>query len=191
MSFRFSPSRRNLRTVLVAGLAVVCIQGGVSIAKWQGYRINMTSSLPLGIWRMLPLPEKIERGQIAVFCPPSTPIFIEARARGYLPNGDCPDGLAPLMKPVAAIAGDVVEQTPGGLAVNGVPIPGTAALAADGRGRPLPVQPSSRFTIGPAEVFFVSNVNKRSFDSRYFGPLPLSLIEGLATPVWLVPGSVP
>ena len=42
-----------------------------------------------------------------------------------------------MLKPVAAIAGDAVEQTPSGLVLNGKALPDTVALAADSSGRPL------------------------------------------------------
>jgi type IV secretory pathway protease TraF len=90
-----------------------------------------------------------------------------------------------MLKPVAAVAGDVIEQTQKGIVLNGVALPGTAALAADDAGRPLPRLAAARLVIAPDEVFLLSTANGRSFDSRYFGPLPLPVIRGLAIPVWV------
>ena len=169
----------------LAGLTLAFLFAGVSIAKRMGYRINTTPSVPAGIWRVLPLPARPARGQIVSICPPPTAAFIEARARGYLSHGRCPGGLEPMLKPVAAIAGDAVEQTPSGLVLNGKALPDTVALAADSSGRPLRRLQGSRLVIAADEAFLLSTMNGRSFDSRYFGPLPVTAIEGLAVPVWV------
>jgi conjugative transfer signal peptidase TraF len=172
------------RGALVAVLVLACLFAAVSAASRAGYRINATPSVPVGIWRLLPVPGQIARGQIVSLCPPPTVLFVEARTRGYVSAGHCPGGFEPMLKPVAAIAGDVVELTPAGLLLNGEPLPGTASLATDLAGRPLPSPGRSRFEILPSEVFFLS-AHPRSFDSRYFGPLPLSSVEGLVVPVWV------
>ena len=177
---------RSGRAAPVLCLAVTLLYTGVWIAGSMGYRINVTPSVPVGIWRVMPLSGKIERGQIVSICPPLNAGFIEARARGYLSKGRCPGGLEPMLKPVAAIAGDVIEQSPDGLVLNGVTLPDTAALAADSSGRPLSSPRAARFAIADNEVFLVSTAIGRSFDSRYFGPLRLTAIEGLAVPVWVV-----
>ena len=158
---------------------------GIFAAKWLGYRINWTPSLPVGIWRQLTVPPKIERGQIVIICPPPSAAFLEARARGYLSDGDCPGGLEPMLKPVAAIAGDVVQLTAKGIVLNGAAQPRSTALAADKADRPLQALPAGRLTIPEGEVFLLSTVNGESFDSRYFGPLPVSVIQGAAIPVWV------
>ncbi len=58
----------------------------------------------------------IARGDIVSICPPDTAVFRAARARGYVPYGRCPGGYEPLLKPVAAIAGDIVIGHAGWLA---------------------------------------------------------------------------
>lgn len=173
------------RTALAAGLVLAILFAGVFLADRCGYRINPTPSVPVGIWRVLPLPGKIERGQVVSICPPPAAVFIEARDRGYIGAGHCPGGFEPMLKTVGALGGDVIEQTPAGLLINGNAIAGSAALAADGAGRPLPQPGRSSFTLRASEVFFLSTADARSFDSRYFGPLPLLVIEGLAVPVWV------
>ena len=177
------PAARRL--AFLAGLTLAFLFAGVSIAKRMGYRINTTPSVPAGIWRVLPLPARPARGQIVSICPPPTAVFIEARARGYLSYGRCPGGFEPMLKPVAAIAGDAVEQTPSGLVLNGKALPDSVALAADSSGRPLRRLQGSPLVIAADEAFLLSTMNGRSFDSRYFGPLPVTAIEGLAVPVWV------
>jgi len=176
------------RTALTVWLAAACLFAGVSISGRMGYRINGTSSVPVGIWRVIPLAGGIERGQIVSLCPPPNAAFLEAQARGYLSKGRCPGGLEPMLKPVAGIAGDVIEQTPAGLILNGQFLPNTLALAADGRGRPLGRVREGRIVVKDNEAYLISTATGRSFDSRYFGPLPLTAIEGIAVPVWIIAG---
>jgi hypothetical protein len=53
----------------------------------------------------------------------------------YLPAGTCASGYEPLVKPVAAIAGDRVVVSPSGIAVDGWPVAHTAQLVRDSAGR--------------------------------------------------------
>ncbi len=78
----------------------------------------------------------------------------------------------------------MVQQTPEGIAVNGALVPHSLVLAADSQGRPLPVFGLGPAVIGRDEIFLLSGMHERSFDSRYFGPLPISAVEGIAIPVW-------
>jgi conjugative transfer signal peptidase TraF len=158
------------------------------LADAAGLRINHTASLPMGLWRIEVRGGAIGRGDIVSICPPDTPVFGVARARGYVPHGRCPGGYEPLLKPVAAIAGDIVTVTPGGLLVNGRAMPNSAALAADSAGRPLPRQPACSFTVAEGEFWLVSSFNAASFDSRYFGAVPASLVIGTVRPVWIAGG---
>ena len=156
----------------------------VAAADRLGYRFNETPSVPVGIWRVLPANGPLRRGQIVSVCPPPTPIFLDAKARGYLSTGSCPGGLEPMLKPIAALESDVVEQTSDGIRVNGELLLHSIAFAADRQGRPLPKLIGMRLVISKAEIFLVSG-HERSFDGRYFGPLPLSAIRGVAAPIWI------
>ncbi|ADP70354.1 Peptidase S26, conserved region [Rhodomicrobium vannielii ATCC 17100] len=106
--------------------AIVFVLTGV--ADRLGYRFNETPSVPVGIWRVLPVNGPLERGQIVSVCPPPTGVFLEAKARGYLSTGSCPGGLEPMLKPIAALEGDVVEQTGEGLRMNGRLLPHSSAF---------------------------------------------------------------
>ncbi|MGH7616121.1 MAG: S26 family signal peptidase [Gemmatimonadaceae bacterium] len=103
-----------------------------------------------------------------------------ARSRGFIPPGSCHDGSAPIGKTVAAVAGDTVDVTPVGIAVNGGLLPNSRALTIDSEHRPLRAFPFGRFLVGNTQVWLVSSYSARSFDSRYFGPVPLnSIITGI------------
>ena len=157
----------------------------VFCAHVAGLRINESPSLPIGIWRVSLLDRDLRRGDIVSFCPPDTPVFREAWRRGYLSAGHCEGGYEPLLKPVAAIAGDRVSGTHEGIRINGRLIANSKSLTLDGSGRTLPSPGAKNFILAEGEVWVISSYNPLSFDSRYFGPVPISSIEGLALPLFV------
>lgn len=166
--------------ILALGLSL-----GYLWSNTQGYRINPTQSMPQGIWKMTPWTATLHRGQTVFACPSPTALSRQAKARGYLYYGNCPSGYAPLLKPVAAIAGDIVELSIKGIKVNGQWLAHSAPFLKDSQGRPLPVISAGRYTVQPGTVWLISTYYPKSFDSRYFGPVSIRQIQGLATPVWL------
>jgi type IV secretory pathway protease TraF len=85
----------------------------------------------------------------------------------------------PLLKPVAAVAGDAVCSTEGRLFINGEdygPILRTA------HGTPLPHLLQGCFVVQDGEVFLASHVSK-SLDSRYFSCVRISDLTAHAIPV--------
>ena len=157
----------------------------VFCAHSAGLRVNESPSLPIGIWRVSPLDRDLRRGDVVSFCPPDTSAFREARRRGYAGKGLCEGGYEPLLKPVAAIAGDRITQTDEGININGRLIANSKTLSHDGSGRTLPSPEASNLVVARGEVWVISSYNPLSFDSRYFGPVPISRIEGLARPLFV------
>jgi conjugative transfer signal peptidase TraF len=90
------------------------------------------------------------------------------------------------VKPVAAIAGDLVTITAAGFAVNGKPMADTAQLGEDSAGRPLQPIPAGTYRVPAGAVWLLSGHDPRSFDSRYFGAVPAANIQGIARPVWVI-----
>jgi type IV secretory pathway protease TraF len=72
-----------------------------------------------------------------------------------------------------------------GLAVNGRAVPRTSRLPRDSRGRDLPLYPAGVHVVRAGHMWVVATDSRRSFDSRYFGPLPqenvLSVVRPLLT----------
>ena len=172
----------------VAGLAAVTVvMAALATANIIGLRINGTTSMPRGLWRVTPAAAPLRRGEVVTICPPDTAPFREAAARRYIPAGSCPGGYEPLVKPVGAATGDVVAVSGSGVTVNGQPVPGTAQLAQDSAGRRLQPVRAGTYPVAPGEVWLLSGHDPRSFDSRYFGPIPVGNVQGLARPVWVLP----
>jgi conjugative transfer signal peptidase TraF len=109
-----------------------------------------------------------------------------ARARGYLRPGLCEGGVQPVIKPVVAVAGDVVDLGPAAVVVNGRALPGSGSADADSSGRRLPHARWGRHVVAPGELWLVSTRVPNSWDSRYLGPISLSQVRAVARPIWVV-----
>lgn len=144
-----------------------------------GYRLNLTPSEALGLWRIKELYRPVAVGDLVFVCPPPSASFLEARERGYLRYGLCAGGFAPLIKTVAALPGQHVEID-ANVEIDGRPISASDIRATDGEGRPL--RPFAGGIVPPYHLFLHSSFAS-SYDSRYFGPLPAAGLLGLARPV--------
>lgn len=160
--------------IAVFAASIVSVAGAAG-----GVRVNMTPSIPLGIYRTSS--EPIRKGAYVMFCPPEKAVFRLALKRRYIEPGNCPVGSYPMMKRILAAKNDRVEIGPNGVAINGVIVPDSKPRAKDGAGRPLPryvasgiVQPGS---------FIVLGENPVSFDSRYYGPIAREQITTVIHPI--------
>lgn len=156
----------------------------VVVVTWlAGLRVNLSGSMPVGLYRITRGPPA--KGVTVLACLPES-VAVFARTREYVPSGRCPGAAAPIGKVVLAMPGDSVEVTDSGLIVNGRPVQNTKPLAVDGAGRPLPRFPDGTYVVAGDEVWLYSPYSKRSFDSRYFGPLPLGSVLNRVLPLWTV-----
>lgn len=146
-----------------------------------GIRINTTKSVRVGLYLTSNTP--IEKGSYVSFCPPHSDVFDEARNRGYIGAGLCPGGYGYMMKKILAAKKDVVNIDDDGVHVNGELLPFSAPLKADKGGRPLPHYQSNNLILGNSEVLLMSDVSATSFDGRYFGPMDISQIKTVVTPL--------
>jgi conjugative transfer signal peptidase TraF len=159
---------------------VVVLAGGGAFAVWAavGIRVNATMSEPIGLYVRTADPD----APLVEFCPPE-PFALLSRTRGYRPPGNCPDGAAPLVKAIVARPGDIVEMSARGIAVNGKLLPNTAPRAVDSAGRKLASWPAGTYAVQPGTVWVASIYHPRSFDSRYFGPIPAAVIQNHVQPL--------
>lgn len=173
-------------------LAALVLSGGaalISLCLWAwigGYRCNPTPSLPVGLYRLADgMPQC---GDPVSFCL-TGPFVGLAAERGYLKPGSCPSGLRPLLKVVAGLPGDLVQVGPAGIRVT-PPGARAACLWPDSRikttdryRRPVPSALASG--VIPPGFVLAPGVHPGSFDSRYFGFVPLdSLRRTLPVFVW-------
>jgi type IV secretory pathway protease TraF len=154
------PARRWTRSNT---LCAILVAGCLLSMLW--FRVNIEPSVPYGVYRLHAVSEPLPRGTLVLLPVPGSVQRWHAR-------------WVPLLKPIAAFAGEVVCVDDDGLHI------GTEAY-----GRVYPEAGGSRLphitgclTVGEGEVF-VASKNYRSLDSRYFGPVKVGDITATATPV--------
>jgi conjugative transfer signal peptidase TraF len=165
--------RRGLLARLRGALPAVIVVAGVCLSfQIGGIRVNASTSLPLGLYKVTANPSE----KLVEFCP-AEPFASLSAIRRYRGKGDCPDGAEPLMKPVVAVEGDIVEISNRGVTVNGKLLPNSAARPFDRQNQPLAHWPFGTYRVAVGTVWVISSFNSRSFDSRYFGPILASSIR--------------
>jgi conjugative transfer signal peptidase TraF len=177
-----SPSWNQFWAPLLAGISTVLIAAGITFLM-RNFRIGLTpsnSSCAEGFYRLVDAP--IRRGELAAACLPVN-AEQEGLIRGYLSSGDCPGGAEPVLKVIGGLRGDEVDVEAGWIAVNGRRLANSATLMVDSIGRPLTHVVWGKRRVGPGEVWLFGLNNRRSWDSRYFGPIPLQAIRGVAEPL--------
>jgi conjugative transfer signal peptidase TraF len=162
------------------GVVAAMVIAGFLILATCFVRVNHSPSMPRGLWIETGL-HVLSRGDIVVVC-----LEKLEQVERYVGVGYCPGRLEPVLKYVAAVPGDTVTFDDQGIAVNGVHQPNSKPMARDGVGRPL--QPAGGYPYAPLSSGFVWLLTQRadSYDSRYFGAVPVSRIRGTAAPllVW-------
>lgn len=164
----------RISSVSLSTLGLIGLLGG------QGFRINLTPSEPLGLWRIVRPDRPILVGDLIFICPPKTAAMREARVRGYLRFGLCTGRVAPLIKTVVAASGQVIEIHDD-VRVDGRPLPHSRVARMDGQGREMVHYDGG---VVPPGMIFLHSEFPGSFDSRYFGPLPMDGLLGFAREVW-------
>ncbi|MEA2543623.1 MAG: hypothetical protein QOH35_4989 [Acidobacteriaceae bacterium] len=146
----------------------------------SGLRINRSHSFPVGFYWALSHPPALN--DLVFFLPPHRRIFDLAKGRGYI--GASPGGYELILKRIVAEAGDVVSIDVEGVTVNGRLLGNSAPQATDPAGRPLPVYRLYNYQLQDGEVLTMSDYSGRSFDSRYYGPIPCACIQSVVRPIF-------
>jgi len=133
---------------------------------------NETASVPVGLYRIQST-VPIRVGDIVAIRPPEQEATLLA-TRGYLPFG------VPLLKPVAALAGQSVCRIGAHVTIDGKAV--GDAKSVDHRGRKLPVWQGCQ-RLEPGRVFVMNAAVPTSLDGRYFGVLSMDTVIGRAVPV--------
>lgn len=165
-SKRIAPLRRLF--LLALGISV----GTFQFCGFLGLRFNTSPSLPIGLY----ITTADGDANLVEFCP-AEPFATLAIVRGYRNPGICPDGAAPLLKPVVGRPGDLIELSAHGISVNGTLLANTAPLSRDTKGRPLKAWSFGHYVVASGAVWVASSYHPGSFDSRYFGPISTSAVR--------------
>lgn len=148
------------------GIATLAIASRSGPPPWL---INETPSVAPGLYGRVAEPPR--PGRFVVVAPPPT-------AQAYLSACGTPAGRL-LLKRVTAVAGERVCSDGHSLVWPG----GAVRLRTrDREGRPLPAWRGCR-VLRTDEVLALGD-SPTSFDSRYFGPVPTTALEGVYREVW-------
>lgn len=163
---------RARKTIAVAaiGLSLIGFAAFVKPSPWLVW--NASASAPVGLYRTGS--ETPARGDLVLVRLPKSVADLAAE-RGYLPRN------IPLVKRLAALPGEHVCAFNDAIIIGGEIV--ARRLATDGQGRPLQWWNACR-TLGRDEVVLLGSDADRSFDSRYFGPVPAANIIGRLVPLW-------
>ena len=148
-----------------------------------GIHINLSASAPRGLYRAVvgtPL-----RGMWVAACV-SPDAAVVGLARGYVRPGPCPGGAEPILKPVVAVSGDVVDLSPHGVVVNGISLPESGTASVDSSARPLTHATWGQHVVADDQLWLMSTRVPNSWDSRYLGPFSRSQVRAIARPVWTI-----
>jgi len=178
-----SESRRGrfAASLLPIGAAAIGASCLLLSARIFQLRITLTdSSAPAGVYRLVAAPAG--RGALVAACLPAV-IARTGIARGYLREGDCPAGAEPVAKVIVGLPGDVVQVEAGWAAVNGFRFPNSRTVARDTAGRALAHVAWGSRRVAPGAVWLFGFNDVRSWDARYFGPVPAANVRGVLRPV--------
>lgn len=166
-----------LLQILITLFLLICIFS--FLLNYLNAWVNVSSSLPIGIYLIEHDKTAPAKGDMVLSCIPSLYANL-AFERGYLTSGKCHNKIAPVGKYVAAITGDSVETTPEGIYINKKLIPNSKAQITDPNRRKMFTQNINR-TLRKNEILLL-NEKKNSFDSRYFGIVDTSFLIGKLEP---------
>jgi conjugative transfer signal peptidase TraF len=161
------------RRVLLAGAIAAATLATLALPTSRFLVWNTTASVPTGLYWIRDKGHRYVGERVAIEPPPALRRLLAER--GYLPTG------VPLLKRVAAVAGQRVCRFRHGITIDGQLL--GVARSHDRRGRPLPVWSGCQ-RLRAGELFVMSINAPDSFDGRYFGVLNERDVIGRATPVW-------
>ncbi len=138
-------------------------------------RFNTSASHPAMVFVRVPLAHgDAQRHQVVQFCPTHQETLQDPA------TGTCPSGTRPVLKPVVAVAGDVVMLLDSGMTVNGTVIPQSARVPVTG----IYTLPPGRYPVTPGQVWLLSTHHPHSLDSRYYGPVATDRLLGAYQPLF-------
>lgn len=172
-------SRRVLFAGMGIGLAALCAPAVIPMSAYGRALMvyNPTDSVPRGWYRVGSIDKatSLHVGSVVLARLPAD-VAAFAGQRGYLPNG------VPILKRVGAVAPQSVCVRGQTVRIDGEVV--ATVRTHDGAHRPLQTWIQCR-PLAEGELFLLSDTNPASFDSRYFGPIAVSDVVGIARPLWI------
>lgn len=150
----------------------------LTLAFWSlydaGIRFNLTASMPVGVYKKTS--SMPAHGNLVVVCLDKQ--FADmAISRNYIAPGQCPSGMQPLLKKVAALPGDeIVYDDTQGIFINNELWPHSIVQDVDSKGRPM-ARAYFPSVVPVKKILVLSDQHDGSFDSRYFGLVELEQVK--------------
>jgi conjugative transfer signal peptidase TraF len=163
---------KHRRIIVVCVCVLVLLLA--ALTSERGLVWNATPSYPEGLYRLHDR-HAYGIGDLIYFQPPAA-VRSLLYERNYIPQG------GELMKQVVALAGDTYCVTEETFSVRGERLGPVFNL--DSAGRPLP-QIRGCHEVPLDHVLVASPHHRKSFDSRYFGPIPTNSIHGTLEELWI------
>jgi conjugative transfer signal peptidase TraF len=154
--------------IIAFAIALIALYG----IFFFGFRLNISSSMPIGIYK-LQSSSDFKKGDLVEVCLPAN-LAKYGFDRGYISKGSCSNGYAPLIKEVIATPNDYVVMNQAGITVNKV-FYDFKQQQFDSQNRALTPQNIDQKIAG---FLLIGNNSKNSWDSRYFGVIDSSNING-------------
>lgn len=168
----------------VTGIGVMIVVAAwvlIGLGKAFGILIaNSDSAAPAGVYHVVST--DFHRGDLVAACLPPD-IAQAGLLRGYLRTGPCSGNAEPVGKIAEALPGDVIELEPGWVKVNGHRFADSATATRDRHGRSLPHVAWGKRIVTSGDVWLFGFHDRRSWDARYFGPVPITSVRGALAPV--------
>ena len=172
---RASKNKRRIlgRRAAIVGFGITLL--GLTMAFPPAPRLvwNASASAPIGLYAVTP-GAPVDPGNMVIAKVPDRWRMIAARRR-YIPVN------VPLVKRVAAAAGDEVCALGQEIFINGTWV--VERRVADAKGRPMPWW-SGCVRLRGRQLFLLMSDSPASFDGRYFGVTEGGLVIGKARLLW-------
>lgn len=167
-----SINQRPLKIIFTVFLILAVVES-TRLLIGPRYWLNLSRSEPIGLYRMETFHQPLKQGELVLLkCPPGYEKYLYDRH--WLPEG------WPLLKTVKGLPGDIFCISEQQLTLNRKYI--GPVFAVDSSGLALPMLRGCR-TVRDNHILAIATGLKTSFDGRYFGDVPVSLIIGIAQPV--------
>ncbi len=177
-----------IKTLLILLLVMVLLIAAIDlfsvVALSEGYYMNWTTSMPMGLYKVA-IPSQLQRGDNVMVCLPPQ-IGSVGLHHEYLMPGKCPGGFEPIIKELITLPRDSVVLTSEAIIINGKIYP-AHTRAEDHFGRILAAIPRGTFANITSYWLYGKNSPEDSWDSRYWGGVDRGSIIKTATPVLTLP----
>ncbi len=175
--------RVNLALTMITAGELWCVIFWIIACHWQ-LRINLSSSMPIGIWQ---INDTLKRGSVVAACVPlDKPVLQWMRAHHQLTAGNCPSGYAPFLKTVIGIPGDKVILGWNFIQVNEKQYYPVITLPYSNDSLATKIVLRGTYYLKRGEYWLFSDYHERSFDSRYFGTVHRRDIQYDLKPLWVL-----